>query len=512
MKNKFAKIARIVTATAVMIGVGFSSFATVKAGEDNYTYTYDYWGDVQDSPDTYTVAQVFDFGALGLDKNLKAPESLYVHENHVFLCDTGNNRIIEFERSGSDALTYVREITKISGAEPETFNGPADIAISENGDFFIADRENNRVIRTDKDLNYIMSFTRPSDQAIDKEMGFRPDKLVADSAGRIYVEASGINKGLLKFENDGTFSGFVGATRVSYNFLDYMWKRFASQEQRAQMVSFVPTEYDNVYLDKEGFIYAVAGGLKEEDLDAEKVDAVRKLNMMGTDILVRNGEWPVYGDLYWGGGGGITGPSYFKDVTVLDNDIYVCLDQNRGRLFGYDDQGRMVYAFGGNGNQAGYFRKPVSIEHMDYDLLVLDQLDGTITLFIPTHYGQTIYDAMAHFEVGEYDEAQACWEEVKMLNGNYDLAYIGIGRSLLRKEQYRESMDYFEVKYDDENYSRAYAQYRKQWIRENIIGILVIILCLFLVPMSISKVYSLKEEIDNADIFKLRNRQRNNNQ
>ena len=59
------KIARIVTTVAVMLGVGFSSIATAKAGEDNYTYTYDYWGDVQESPDAYTVAQVFDYSALG---------------------------------------------------------------------------------------------------------------------------------------------------------------------------------------------------------------------------------------------------------------------------------------------------------------------------------------------------------------------------------------------------------------------------------------------------------------
>ncbi len=501
MKNK---IVRIVTTLTVMLGVALSSFATAKAGEDNYTYTYDYWGDVQESPDAYTVAQVFDFGALGLDKNLKAAESLFVKDDHVFLCDTGNNRIIEFERTGADAFTVVREISKIKGADPETLAAPADISVDEDGDLFIADRDNARVIRCDKDLNFKMQFTRPSDQAIDAEMGFRPDKIVADTAGRIYCEAAGINKGLLKFEADGTFSGFVGATRVSYNFMDYLWKRFASQEQRAQMVSFVPTEYDNIYIDKEGFIYAVAGGLDEQDLKDETVDAVRKLNMMGSDILVRNGEYPVYGDLYMGGAGGLTGPSYFKDVTVLDNDIYICLDQNRGRLFGYDDQGRMVYAFGGNGNQAGYFRKAVSIEHMDNDLLVLDQLDGTITLFIPTHYGQLIYDAMAHFDVGEYDESQACWEEVKMLNGNYELAYIGIGRNLLSKKQYKESMEYFEVKYDDENYSRAFAQYRKQWIREHIITILVLIVILAAVPMAIGKVFSLKEEIDNADIFKLR--------
>ena len=59
-------------------------------------------------------------------------------------------------------------------------------------------------------------------------------------------------------------------------------------------------------------------------------------------------------------------------------------------------------------------------------------------------------------------------------------------------------------KYDDENYSRAFQQYRKLWIREHIITIIVIILALFLVPMAIARVYQVKEEIDNADIFKLR--------
>ncbi|MBR5421722.1 MAG: hypothetical protein IK115_11280 [Lachnospiraceae bacterium] len=497
------KIMRRLLSAALLSGFVISCFGKAYAGEDNYTYVYDYWEDVQESPDAYTVARVFDFGALGLSSNLNNPESLFVDGDKVYLCDTGNNRILLFERKGSDQLEFVDEIKSVKGADPETFAAPADIAVDEDGNLFIADRDNNRVIKTDPDLNYLMQFTRPDDSALDAGTGFKPDKIVCDTAGRIYCEASGINKGLLKFESDGVFSGFVGATRVSYNFMDYIWKRLASQAQREQMVSFVPTEYDNVYMDREGFIYAVSGGLKEEDLKNETVDAVRKLNMMGTDILVRNGDYPVFGDLYWGGGGGISGPSYFKDVTVLDNDIYICLDQKRGRLFGYDDQGRMVYAFGGNGNQAGYFRNPVSIEHMGNDLLVLDQLDCTITLFIPTHYGSLIYQAMEQFDNGEYDDAQATWEEVKTLNGNYALAYIGIGRSMYRKGQYKESMKYFEAKYDDENYSRAFAQYRKQWIRENIIGIIVIILAIFLVPMSIGRVYQIKEEIDNADIFKL---------
>ena len=86
-------------------------------------------------------------------------------------------------------------------------------------------------------------------------------------------------------------------------------------------------------------------------------------------------------------------------------------------------------------------------------------------------------------------------------NGNYDLAYIGIGRALLRQKQYKEAMRYFELKYDDDNYSKAYKQYRKIWVEDHIVWIVVILLALFLIPMSIGKVKKIRHEIDTADIF-----------
>ena len=87
------------------------------------------------------------------------------------------------------------------------------------------------------------------------------------------------------------------------------------------------------------------------------------------------------------------------------------------------------------------------------------------------------------------------------LNGNYDLAYIGIGRSLLRQERYKEAMRYFELKYDEENYSKAFKQYRKIWVEEHIGWIVAAVLVLFLVPMGIGRVRKIKHEIDTADIF-----------
>ena len=477
--------------------------------ETSYTYNYDYWGEFTDSPDYYTPATcvtsaeiISKDGTMGLDTNMKFPEGLTVVGDKIYVCDTGNNRILVMEYVNAK-LELVDVITEFKGAEKNTFNGPTDFQISEEGYLYIADKGNGRIVKLDKDLNYLMEFTKPDDASLDKDLEFRPSKIAIDTADRVYCVASGINKGLVKYEADGTFSGFIGATPVTYNFWDWLWKKFASEEQRKKMVNFVPTEYDNLYMDKEGFIYVVTSKPSEEDIKAETSNVVRKLNLLGNDILVRNGNNPIYGDLYMGTGGNISGPSRFTDITCLDNDIYICLDRTRGRLFGYDDQGHLVYAFGGTGNMDGYFKNVAAIDHLGNNLIVLDSSDCAITVFMLTDFGQLVYDAIDQFDLGEYDDAEASWRKVMENDGNCDLAYIGIGRSLLRQKKYSEAMDYFKLKHDAQNYSKAFKQYRKEWVEDNIVIIVIVILLLFLVPMGIGKLKAIKHEIDTADIFQL---------
>ena len=499
MKRMMKTIGALALGAAVLAAPSMS----VMAMENSYTYNYDYWGDVQDSPNAYTVTKVFPASAFGLEKNFSNPEGLFVQGDMVYICDTGNNRIVQLQRTGTEQFEVVRIIDSIKGnTDVKELSGPTDIAVSEEGDLFISDKGNARIVRVDSDLNYKLEFGLPVDSTVSAEATFQPSKIVIDTAGRVYCIATGINQGLCKYEADGTFSGFVGATPVTYDWMDYIWKKFATQEQRTRLTSFVPTAYDNIYMDYEGFIYACASGQEEDDLDTGAAQAIRKLNLLGSNILVENGEYPAYGDLYWGEGGGYEGPSQYTDVTVMDNDIYVCLDKNRGRLFGYDDQGKMVFAFGGNGNMDGYFRRPAAIEHIGHDLIVLDSLDCSLTLFTPTEFGKLIYQAIEQFDDGDYEASGESWREVMELDGNYDLAYIGIGRSLLRQEKYREAMDYFELKYDDDNYSKAYKQYRKEWVEDHIVIIVIVILVLFLVPLTIGRIKEIKHEIDIADIFR----------
>ncbi|MBQ6587313.1 MAG: hypothetical protein IJI01_01380 [Butyrivibrio sp.] len=496
-KNFFLRtgMAVIALATAFLQPLQVSA----NTNEGSYTYNYDYWGDYMDSADFYNSCKVFTSSELGLDVKLKNPQGLFADGNTLYLCDSGNNRIIELNRVSPEQLEVVRIIDSIKGSSVNTLNNPTDIAVSEDGNLFIADNGNARVVKVDKDLNFLLEFVKPTDNTLDPKLVFQPTKVVVDTAERVYCIATGINKGLIKYENDTTFSGFVGATPVTFDWTDYIWKKLASQEQRAKMESFVPTEYENIYMDYEGFIYASKA--RTEDQARSDENAIRKLNLLGSDILVSNGDWSVGGDLYLGSGGGYEGPSILTDITVMDNDIYVCLDRNRGRLFGYDDQGRMVFAFGGNGNMDGYFRRPSAIDHVGHELYVVDSLDNSITVFVPTQFGELVYDAIEQFDKGQYEASGESWKKVMNQNGNYDLAYIGIGRALLRQEQYEEAMKYFELKYDEDNYSKAYKQYRKIWVEDHIVIIVIVILALFLIPLTIGRIKAIRHEIDTADIF-----------
>ena len=134
----------------VMICAGFSMPAY--ATDRSYTYNYDWWGDVQDSPDVYSVCKVYTSKDFGLDVNLRSPEGMFVQGNIIYICDTGNNRIVELERVSTEEFEVRRIFDSFKGdIENKTFSSPSDIAISEEGDIYIADKGNCRILKLDND-------------------------------------------------------------------------------------------------------------------------------------------------------------------------------------------------------------------------------------------------------------------------------------------------------------------------------------------------------------------------
>ena len=80
---------------------------------------------------------------------------------------------------------------------------------------------------------------------------YRPSKLVVDSSGRIHVVAINVNEGIVEFDPDGKFEGFLAAGKVTANPIEVIWKKLSPQAQLERMSNFVPIEYNNVSLDDE---------------------------------------------------------------------------------------------------------------------------------------------------------------------------------------------------------------------------------------------------------------------
>ena len=182
----------------------------------------------------------------------------------------------------------------------------------------------------------------------------------------------------------------------------------------------------------------------------------------------------------------------------------MALDRTRGRIFGYDSQGVLLWAFGTRGNVEGAFTSAVSIEHMGYDLFVLDQVENSITVFTPTEYGQMIYDANETYVNGEYDRSAEIWQDVMRMNANYPLAFRGIGRAILRQNDYAGAMKYFEMAHDRENYGRAFKLYRKEWVEKNILWVFLGLAVLIVVPLVIGRIKRTKWEVIMHEQSKVR--------
>ena len=141
------RLTALVLVLSMLLPMGMA-FASSDGHNSIYTYNYDFWDDYKETPDAYRVDQVIFSSTLGLETPMRRPQSLYILDEEIFVCDTGNNRVLQIHREG-DLYTLVRIIDKITGASPETLSAPSDVFVDEDGNIYIADTNNNRVVKAD---------------------------------------------------------------------------------------------------------------------------------------------------------------------------------------------------------------------------------------------------------------------------------------------------------------------------------------------------------------------------
>ena len=513
------------------------------------TYTYDIDGQYMESPHAYVPYQVIDQEYLGV--TLANPTDFCVDfEKFIYISDqdteTGSVVILNEK---FNVVATISTFTNEWGV-PDKIISPAAVFVTPTraedyaeGDealntktLYVCDSTQNRILvfdvtNIDPDLTaeenaanivYNTTIYQPESDVFAEGHIFRPIAVAVDKVGRVYSVGELTHQGIISMNTDGSFFGFLGAQTQKTSIMDIIWRAFQTEEQRRKSIKTVSTEYNNINIDGDGFVYATTSTIS----DSQQMQAitgkdksgtyapVKKLSPQGDDVMKRTGFFPPSGEVtvtqIATNDTTITGGSTVTDVALGPNGTWSIIDEKRSRVFTYDQEGRLLYAFGDKGNQLGNIQALAAIEYHGNNLLLLDSTNKNITVFKRTSYGDALNDAIVANLERRYTEAEQLWEDILQLNSNFDMSYIGIGKSLYREastlsdddprkiELFQEAMANYEYAYDTENWSDCYQDLRKIWIKKYIVLIpIVAIVALFAISkfMKVVGKTNKKEEV-----------------
>ena len=463
-------------ASAMTLGVGASSAYQ--------TYTYSIGGKALYSPDAYSAIKSVDYTQMGMELNFNNPGDMVTDKDEkVYIADTGNNRIVVLSRY----YEYLFEISTFVNTQGnnDSLAAPQGVFVTDEA-IWVCDTDKNRIVRFSLEGEFETIIDAPESQLFENDDVYKPVAMAIDQYGRIYVVSNTTYQGIIVMDSQGQFVGFIGAQAVTISAWDIIWRRFQTDEQKKLSQSYVSTEFNNITITDDGFIYVTTSSIDESSVrgaiagKSKKGDymPVKLLNPAGDEIMRRNGFWPPAGEIDFSTSSRDTysGTSTVTDVAVGPEKTWTIIDSKRNKLYTYDFNGNLLFAFGDKGSMLGSISNIEAVTYQNDTMLVLDKGSNCIVVYERTEYGDMLLEAIGAENSLDYDYAISCWEAVLQRNSNFDAAYVGIGNALYRSGEYQESLEYFETAYDTGNWSNSYIEVRKEWMSTWFIPIVILII------------------------------------
>lgn len=429
---------------------------------------------------------------------LKSPEGITVTADAIYIADTQNARILKLNYNYEVVDVYLtpedNTFYQMYGSSYETEFGTAYETINVSGNDF---------------------YTKLYSGII-----FQPQKIAVNKSGVCYCISKNVYQGLIEFNSSAEFNRFLGKNTVTANPLKQLWSNIWTEEQYSSQTLDLPSMFNNIAISSDGYLYATSNPDSDSTTNA---NLVKVINSKGKDIMVRNGYVTPDGDVVYLATSeernAILGPSVLTAVAISNTGNFTVCDEKRGRLFTYDTEGNLLYITGEQpggtaslGSGTGLSNSLVSPIAVDYfyrtnylgeteeTVIVLDQSSKSIVLFETTEFGRAVNTATYLYQNGmisdtyQVDEegnyvldednnpiviqagAETYWRQVIKMNTNYELAYLGIGKALNLRGEYKEAMKYFKLAHSPMYYSKAYTNYRDAVLNENFNLIMTVIL------------------------------------
>lgn len=475
--------------------------------------TYAYWEkDSEREPveirSVYEVYKKFDGHTLGVE-NFEMPSDIACDKDgNLYILDSDNSRIVVVDSN----MSLIKTIeSPVYNDETLSFSGAKGIYLKDDGSIYLADTNGQRVLVFAQDGSLKQVIGLPEASVIPEDFNYAPIKVLTDSRDYIYVLSSGSYYGALVYSDSGEFLGFYGANTVKSDVLDVigkLWDRLTQTDaKRASSIQKLPYQFISMDIDDNDFIYTLTG-LTDSIWDVG-TGQIRRLNPAGNNILKdKNGlssdtlNFADESDLLNDSGHPVL--TSFSKLCVDSDGFVYAVDTTYGHIFIYDNMCNSFAVFGGGfgaGSQDGTFIRPESIAVYGDMLYVLDSLNSTVTVFRLTEYGKLYKQAQSLTLSGKYNDAAGLWNQVLSQDKNNLLAYRGLSKTALLNEDYDSAIKYSKLGFDQADYAIAFEQKRSEFISNNIWWMLIIAVAIiaFAVWMMIGR-KGKEKKVSNSNI------------
>ncbi|MBE7065592.1 MAG: hypothetical protein E7384_07285 [Ruminococcaceae bacterium] len=491
--KKFTKYVCISLILTIVLTMCFGVSASADTAYANYYIATN--GNIFPTPAAYEIADILDFPSVETGKLLN-PQDLFIGDDgKIYIADAGNNRIVVLKKNAQGEYIFDFQITG-SDDDGSKLKEPRCVFVDKDGEILVADYGNKRLISFNKYGNFKYLYPTPSSDLLQEDFNYHPYKVAKDTKGYIYVCSVGDSNGILMLSGDGEFRNYYGTNDVTLTLWESIARLLWSREDRLGTVVTLPYTFNNIFVSDDGYVYATTTGSANSQL--------RKINAAGKDVLYAGYDFSDKGVTAG------TGLQTFVDVSVdADNNMFI-IDSVYGRIYEYDADGRLLFAFGANGVGRGQFSMPASLAIADDgQLLVLDSQRGVINVFAPTKFADLVHQANRNYFAGIYtseqnpenpeDNSFDLWNQVIKEDSFYRLALQSMGKVLWREERYDESIEFYYDAEDAALASEAYEEIRTEFLKEHlslIVTILAILVVIFFIYKAIMSIYRKKHPAD----------------
>ncbi|UVI27305.1 YIP1 family protein [Paenibacillus spongiae] len=385
-----------------------------------------------------------------MDIPLSSPSDIFIAGNdHVYVADTGNDRIVELNAAGE----FVRSIGIEEGQGK--LNQPEGVFVADDGTIYVANSGGRNIVKFAANGQVENVFGKPESNLLYDDYHFIPTKLVVDSRGVMYIIVKDTHQGLMRLNPEGKFTGFFGANKTKLDWMDRLKRTVLNKEQLAKEIAKRPNAIENVTLTQDGFLVTASFGKPGEE-------QIKKLNAGGVNAF--KGK-PI-------------NELQLVDMAVDRHGFLYGINREGGDMTIYDPTADSMFYFGAGektARQLGVTSFPTSIAiNGKNELWLADSGLNLIHVYKRTAFGETFLTAAHFYFEGEYEESKSNWEALIRENGMLNISYNGLGKIALHEQDYDKALAYFKMSNDSEGYSEAFWNIRYDWIRKNLLVALLL--------------------------------------